>query len=109
MVSIVAFQAVDPGSIPGPRTLFCCFFYFYSRDLGQGRCTQLGVGVTTLVVGVRRNHRKATDRHLAEQCVMKHIVTVPIAQLVERWSNKPLVLGSIPNGNTLFDFIFAWG
>ena len=22
MVSIVAFQAVDPGSIPGPRTLF---------------------------------------------------------------------------------------
>ena len=29
-------------------------------------------------------------------------VTVRIAQLVERWSNKPLVLGSIPNVNTLF-------
>jgi hypothetical protein len=28
MVSIVAFQAVDPGSIPGPRS-----FYFY-REIG---------------------------------------------------------------------------
>jgi hypothetical protein len=28
MVSIVAFQAVDPGSIPGPRTLFFFFFFF---------------------------------------------------------------------------------
>jgi hypothetical protein len=33
-------------------------------------------------------------------------VTVRIAQLVERWSNKPLVLGSIPNVNTLFFFLF---
>ena len=32
-------------------------------------------------------------------------VTVRIAQLVERWSNKPLVLGSIPNVNTLFFFL----
>ena len=28
MVSIVAFQAVDPGSIPGHRTFFCIFFFF---------------------------------------------------------------------------------
>ena len=40
-----------------------------------------------------------TDVGLAE-------VTVRIAQLVERWSNKPLVLGSIPNVNTLFFFFF---
>ena len=40
-----------------------------------------------------------TDIGLAE-------VTVRIAQLVERWSNKPLVLGSIPNVNTLFFFLF---
>ena len=26
MVSIVAFQAVDPGSIPGQRIPFCIFF-----------------------------------------------------------------------------------
>ena len=39
-----------------------------------------------------------TDIGLAE-------VTVRIAQLVERWSNKPLVLGSIPNVNTLFFFV----
>ena len=31
MVSIVAFQAVDPGSIPGHRTFFCIFFFF-SRE-----------------------------------------------------------------------------
>ena len=37
---------------------------------------------------------------------------VRIAQLVERWSNKPLVLGSIPNVNTLFVvvvFFFFFG
>ena len=30
MVSIVAFQAIDPGSIPGQRIwiLFCILFYF---------------------------------------------------------------------------------
>ena len=32
MVSIAAFQAVDPGSIPGPRS-FCCAC-FYSRSYG---------------------------------------------------------------------------
>ena len=33
MVSIAAFQAVDPGSIPGPRS-FCCAACFYSRSYG---------------------------------------------------------------------------
>ena len=42
-----------------------------------------------------------TDIGLAE-------VTVRIAQLVERWSNKPLVLGSIPNVNTLFFFFLLF-
>ncbi len=30
MVSIVAFQAVDPGSIPGQRMCFLFFFPFFS-------------------------------------------------------------------------------
>ena len=29
-VSIVAFQAIDPGSIPGQRTFFFFFFFFFS-------------------------------------------------------------------------------
>ena len=36
MVSIVAFQAVDPGSIPGPRTPFFLFGFFFLS------CKQIG-------------------------------------------------------------------
>ena len=32
MVSIVAFQAVDPGSIPGPRNVFECILYALSNE-----------------------------------------------------------------------------
>ena len=33
-VSIVAFQAIDPGSIPGQRTFFPLFsFHFFSRAM----------------------------------------------------------------------------
>jgi hypothetical protein len=31
-----------------------------------------------------------------------------VAQLVERWSNKPLVLGSIPNVTTFFSLLFSF-
>ena len=35
MVSIVAFQAVDPGSIPGRRSFFfCCFVFFWGGEQG---------------------------------------------------------------------------
>ena len=31
MVSIVAFQAVDPGSIPGRRIIFFEFFFYHTE------------------------------------------------------------------------------
>ena len=43
-------------------------------------------------------------------CAQSHLTfrSGRIAQLVERWSNKPLVLGSSPNVTTLFYF-FIFG
>jgi hypothetical protein len=40
-------------------------------------------------------------------CAQSHLTfrSGRIAQLVERWSNKPLVLGSSPNVTTLFLFL----
>jgi hypothetical protein len=32
MVSIVAFQAVDPGSIPGPRNVFDCILSAFPNE-----------------------------------------------------------------------------
>ena len=60
-------------------------------EVAKGFCLVL---IAWLQLDTQQN---PTDIRLAE-------VTVRIAQLVERWSNKPLVLGSIPNVNTLFFF-----
>jgi hypothetical protein len=45
MVSIVAFQAVDPGSIPGPRNFFLSFWWGVVLCVNVGRVWMLGVGV----------------------------------------------------------------
>jgi hypothetical protein len=44
MVSIVAFQAVDPGSIPGPRNFFFSFWWGV-LCVNVGRVWMLGEGV----------------------------------------------------------------
>ena len=41
MVSIVAFQAIDPGSIPGQRIIFILFFAFLLRQRHSMKDTQL--------------------------------------------------------------------
>ena len=43
MVSIAAFQAVDPGSIPGQRKTFFIFFFFLFRCKAEmfPSCTSL--------------------------------------------------------------------
>ena len=64
-------------------------------EVAKGFCLVL---IAWLQLDTQQN---PTDIRLAE-------VTVRIAQLVERWSNKPLVLGSIPNVTTFFSLLFSF-
>ena len=56
-----------------------------------------------------KKHKAQSIRDKVKLTSPKQKLSVRVAQLVERWSNKPLVLGSIPNVNTLFFFfLFAF-
>ena len=57
-----------------------------------------------LLVGYSASVQAFPSKIPSTSCLQQ--ASVRIAQLVERWSNKPLVLGSIPNVNTLFVFCF---